>query len=63
MTAKGLATADRGITEIAKVVENVAEASGLTRAEIAMLDRCLRKLLAVKTVRMTRKTGRLAAAG
>jgi DNA-binding MarR family transcriptional regulator len=63
LTAKGLATADRGITEIAKVVESVAEASGLTKAEIAMLDRCLRKLLAVKTVRVTRKTGRLAAAG
>ena len=63
LTAKGLATADRGITEIAKVVESVTEASGLTRAEIAMLDRCLRKLLAVKTVKVTRKTGRLAAAG
>jgi DNA-binding MarR family transcriptional regulator len=63
LTAKGLATADRGITEIAKVVENVTEASGLTKAEIAMLDRCLRKLLAVKTVKVTRKTSRLAATG
>jgi DNA-binding MarR family transcriptional regulator len=63
LTAKGLATADRGITEIANVVESVTEASGLTKAEIAMLDRCLRKLLAVKTVKVTRKTGRLAAAG
>jgi DNA-binding MarR family transcriptional regulator len=63
LTAKGLATADRGITEIAKVVEGVTEASGLTKAEIAMLDRCLRKLLAVKSVRATRKTSRLAAAG
>jgi DNA-binding MarR family transcriptional regulator len=63
LTAKGLATADRGITEIAKVVENVTEASGLTKAEIAMLDRCLRKLLSVKTVKVTRKTSRLAAIG
>jgi DNA-binding MarR family transcriptional regulator len=63
LTAKGLATADRGITEIAKVVENVTEASGLTKAEIGMLDRCLRKLLSVKTVKVTRKTSRLAAIG
>ena len=63
LTAKGLATADRGITEIANVVESVTEASGLTKAEIAMLDRCLRKLLAVKTVKVTRKTSRLAATG
>jgi DNA-binding MarR family transcriptional regulator len=63
LTAKGLMTADRGITEIAKVVDRVTEASGLTKAEIAMLDRCLRKLLAVKTASVTRKTGRLAAAG
>ncbi|QIO32438.1 MarR family winged helix-turn-helix transcriptional regulator [Bradyrhizobium sp. 1(2017)] len=63
LTAKGLATADRGITEIAKVVESVTEASGLTKAEIAMLDRCLRKLLSVKTVRATKKASRLAATG
>jgi DNA-binding MarR family transcriptional regulator len=63
LTAKGLATADRSITEIAKVVESVTEVSGLTRTEIAMLDRCLRKLLAVKTARVKRKTGRLSAAG
>jgi DNA-binding MarR family transcriptional regulator len=62
LTAKGLATADRGITEIAKVVADVAEASDLTRAEIAMLDRCLRKLLAVRTAKAAKKTGRLAAA-
>ncbi|MBR0740689.1 MarR family transcriptional regulator [Bradyrhizobium liaoningense] len=60
LTAKGLATADRGITEIAKVVESVTEASGLTKAEFAMLDRCLRKLLSVKTVK---KASRLAATG
>jgi DNA-binding MarR family transcriptional regulator len=63
LTAKGLATADRGITEIAKVVESVTEASGLTKAEIAMLDRCLRKLLTVKSLKATKKMGRLAAAG
>jgi DNA-binding MarR family transcriptional regulator len=63
LTAKGLATADRGITEIAKVVERVTEASGLTKAEITMLDRCLRKLLAVKTVKATKKMGQLAATG
>jgi DNA-binding MarR family transcriptional regulator len=63
LTAKGLAIADRGITEIAKVVERVAEASGLTKTEITILDRCLRKLLAVKTVSVTKKTNRLVAAG
>lgn len=61
LTAKGLATADRGITEIAKVVESVTEASGLTKAELAMLDKCLRKLLTVKAVNATKKAGRLAA--
>ncbi|MGY3609474.1 MULTISPECIES: MarR family winged helix-turn-helix transcriptional regulator [unclassified Bradyrhizobium] len=63
LTAKGLATADRGITEIAKVVESVIDASGLSKAEIGMLDRCLRKLLAVKTVKLTKKIGRLAVTG
>ena len=49
LTAKGLATADRGITEIARVVERVREESGLTQTEIAALDRALRKLLTVTT--------------
>jgi DNA-binding MarR family transcriptional regulator len=49
LTAKGLATADRGITEIARVVQRVSEDSGLTRTEIAALDRALRKLLTVTT--------------
>lgn len=61
LTAKGLATADRGITEIAKVVERVTEASGLTKAELATLDKCLRKLLTVKAMRATKKAGHLAA--
>ena len=61
LTAKGLTTADRGIAEIAKVVESVREASGLTRAEIATLDRSLRKLLAVKLTK-GKKPGRAAAA-
>lgn len=47
LTAKGLATADREITEIAKGVAFVTKESGLTKAEIATFDRCLRKLLAV----------------
>jgi DNA-binding MarR family transcriptional regulator len=58
LTAKGLATADRGITEIARVVESVTEASGLTKAELATLDKCLRKLLTVKAVKATKKAGR-----
>lgn len=62
LTAKGLATADRGIAEVARVVERVTEASGLTKVEIAMLDRCLRKLLAVRAVKAPKKSGRLAAA-
>jgi hypothetical protein len=40
----------------------VTEASGLTKAELAMLDRCLRKLLAVRTVKAPKKSGRLATA-
>src|ERR1700753_938282 len=47
LTARGLAVADRGITEIAKGVERVKKESGLTDAEVATLDRCLRKLLSV----------------
>jgi DNA-binding MarR family transcriptional regulator len=62
LTAKGLAAADRGIAEVARVVEGVTEASGLTKAELAMLDRCLRKLLAVRTVKAPKKSGRLATA-
>src|ERR1700742_775875 len=63
LTAKGLATADRGITEIAKVVERVTEASGLTAAEIAALDRALRKLLMVRNVKPAKKAGKAAATG
>jgi DNA-binding MarR family transcriptional regulator len=64
LTAKGLATADRGITEIAKVVERVTEASGLTTGEIAALDRALRKLLTVRSVTASKKkTGRITALG
>jgi DNA-binding MarR family transcriptional regulator len=65
LTAKGLATADKGIAEIAKVVESVTEASGLTAAEIAALDRALRKLLMVTTAKGSKKKkpGRAAAAG
>jgi DNA-binding MarR family transcriptional regulator len=58
LTAKGLATADRGITEIARVVESVTEVSGLTKAEFATLDKCLRKLLTVNAVKTTKKAGR-----
>jgi DNA-binding MarR family transcriptional regulator len=49
LTAKGLAIADRGITEIAKDVAFTKYESGLTSAELAVLDRCLRKLLLVGT--------------
>jgi DNA-binding MarR family transcriptional regulator len=67
LTAKGLSTADRGITEIAKVVARVTEESGLTKAEIATLDRCLRKLLTVRMIKTSkqsaRRGGRAAAAG
>ncbi|MBR0873226.1 MarR family transcriptional regulator [Bradyrhizobium tropiciagri] len=45
LTAKGLATADRGIAEIARDVAYTKAESGLTRAELAVLDHCLRKLL------------------
>lgn len=63
LTAKGLATADRAITEIARVVKGVTEQSGLTKAEIAALDRCLRKLLAVKLLKApkAKKQGRAVA--
>jgi DNA-binding MarR family transcriptional regulator len=52
LTAKGLAVADRGITEIARVVEHVTIESGLTDQDIAALDRLMRKLLSVKTVKL-----------
>jgi DNA-binding MarR family transcriptional regulator len=52
LTAKGLAVADRGIAEIARVVEQVTIESGLTEQEIAVLDRSMRKLLSVKTVKL-----------
>lgn len=52
LTAKGLAVADRGIAEIARVVEQVTIESGLTDQEIAVLDRSMRKLLSVKTVKL-----------
>src|ERR1700743_2860847 len=56
LTAKGLVTADRGITEMRRAVARVNEQSGLTRAEIAGLDRALRKLLTVTTAKTgTRK--------
>ena len=62
LTAKGLVTADRGIAEIAKGTRVVAEESGLTRADINALDRALRKLLTVTTVKVPeKKKGRLAA--
>lgn len=50
LTARGLATADRAITEIARGVARVTEESGLTEAEVAALDRALRKLLTVTTL-------------
>jgi hypothetical protein len=51
-----LAVADRAIAEIARVVEQVTIESGLTEQEIAVLDRSLRKLLSVKTVRLSKET-------
>jgi DNA-binding MarR family transcriptional regulator len=54
LTAKGLAVADRGITEIARVVEQVTIESGLTAQEIAVLDRSMRKLLNVKTIKLSK---------
>jgi len=44
--------ADPGIAEIARVVEQVTIESGLTDQEIAVLDRSMRKLLSVKTVKL-----------
>jgi DNA-binding MarR family transcriptional regulator len=54
LTAKGLAAADRGIAEIARVVEHVKVESGLTDQEIDSLDRSLRKLLTVQTLKLPR---------
>jgi len=62
LTIKGLATADRAITEIARAVARVTEQSGLTKVEIAALDRALRKLLTVPPAKAgTRKKRRSAA--
>jgi hypothetical protein len=44
-----LAIADRGIAEIARDVAYTKDESGLTSAELAVLDHCLRKLLLVGT--------------
>jgi DNA-binding MarR family transcriptional regulator len=63
LTAKGLATADRGIAEIARGVERVTQESGLTQAEIAALDRALRKLLTVTTVKEAKRKKRAASKG
>lgn len=65
LTAKGLATADRGITEIARGVASVTKESGLSKAEIATFDRCLRKLLAVGVGSTAKQSsrGRKTAAG
>jgi DNA-binding MarR family transcriptional regulator len=64
LTAKGLATADRGITEIARGVASVTEESGLSKTEIATFDRCLRKLLAVGVGNAPKQSrGRKAATG
>jgi DNA-binding MarR family transcriptional regulator len=61
LTAKGLAVADRGIAEIARVVQQVRIESGLTDQEIAVLDRSLRKLLSVKTVKLPKEESRKSA--
>ena len=63
LTAKGLATADRGIAEIARGVERVTQESGLTQAEIAALDRALRKLLTVTTVKEAKRKKRATSKG
>jgi DNA-binding MarR family transcriptional regulator len=59
LTAKGFALADRGITEIARVVEQVTIESGLTEQEIAVLDRSVRKLLNVKTIKLAKPAKRV----
>jgi DNA-binding MarR family transcriptional regulator len=51
LTAKGLSVADRAIGEIARGTLRVKKASGLSDAEVATLDRCLRKLLMVEAKR------------
>ncbi|MEH2549140.1 DNA-binding MarR family transcriptional regulator [Bradyrhizobium sp. AZCC 2262] len=61
LTAKGLAVADRGIAEIARVVEHVKIASGLTDQEIDGLDRSLRKLLSVQTLKLPNELKKSAA--
>jgi DNA-binding MarR family transcriptional regulator len=60
LTPKGRAAADRGITDISRVVEQVVIESGLTNQELDVLDRCLRKLLNVKTVELTKEVKKVA---
>jgi DNA-binding MarR family transcriptional regulator len=61
LTPKGRAAADRGISEISRVVEQVTIESGLTDQEIGVLDRCLRKLLSVKTIELPKELKKVAA--
>jgi DNA-binding MarR family transcriptional regulator len=58
LTAKGVVTADRGIEQIARVVQRVKVESSLTDHEIAALDRSLRKLLGVKMFKLSKASTR-----
>jgi DNA-binding MarR family transcriptional regulator len=56
LTAKGLATADRAIADIARVVQRMKIEGGLTDQEIAMLDRLMRKLLSALPMRHSKES-------
>ncbi|MEH2512697.1 DNA-binding MarR family transcriptional regulator [Nitrobacteraceae bacterium AZCC 1564] len=57
LTAKGLAIADRGISEIARSVQHLMIESELTEHEIDVMDRAFRKLLSVKAIKFDEAGG------
>jgi DNA-binding MarR family transcriptional regulator len=58
LTAKGLAIADRAISDIAQTVTRVTDECQLTEHEIDVMDRAFRKLLSVKAIKLDEAGGK-----
>lgn len=58
LTAKGLAIADRAISDIAQTVTRVTAECQLTEHEIDVMDRAFRKLLSVKAIKFNEARGK-----
>lgn len=61
LTAKGVAIADRAISEIARTVRCVTAECQLTEHEIDVMDRAFRKLLSVKAIKFDETRGKKSA--